>query len=151
MIRRASPADAPAVARLLRDFNTEFDSAVPPVDVLAGRFARLLRSDDVLVQLAGEPGAEIGFALVTLRPTPYYDGPLAQLEELYVRPALRGRGLGGGLMDAVEQEARECGAQEMQINVDSVDVDTRRFYERRGFVNVRDEADGPMLCYERGL
>ena len=35
----------------------------------------------------------------------------------------------------------------MHINVDEVDADTRRFYERHGFVNIEEGADYRMLCY----
>ena len=73
------------VAKLLRDFNTEFDTPVP--ENLERRFAQLIARDDVIVVLAGE----VGFAYLTLRPSPYYDGPVAMLEELYVAPAHRGR------------------------------------------------------------
>ena len=35
----------------------------------------------------------------------------------------------------------------MHINVDEVDVDTRRFYERHGFRNIEPGVDYRMLCY----
>lgn len=148
----ARPGDAGRVARLQHDFNTEFDTPVPDVDVLTARLERMLARDDVLVLLAEPtPGDAVGFALVTFRPTPFYDGPLAQLEELYVRPQLRDQGIGTAIMAALDREAtaRDCG--EILINVDEGDTDTRRFYERLGFVNT-DQASGElMLCYLREL
>lgn len=78
----ALPCYAPTVARLLHDFNREFDTPVPDEKTLARRWETLLSRDDVLVLLA----ADSAFAYLTLRPTPYWDGPLAQLEELYVAP-----------------------------------------------------------------
>ena len=86
---------ASAVGRLLFDFNTEFDTATPSADDLGRRFADLLTRRDVLVLLAGDAHEPSGFAFLTLRPTPYYDGSLAQLEELYVRPSRRDRGMRG--------------------------------------------------------
>jgi GNAT superfamily N-acetyltransferase len=62
------------------------------------RFARLLDRDDVIVLLTGSDQNPTGFAFLTLRPTPYYDGPLAQLEELYVRPERRDQGRGTALL-----------------------------------------------------
>lgn len=143
-IRRASPADAETLGRLLYDFNTEFDSPTDPAEVLAARFARLLERDDVIALLAGEAD---GFALVTLRPAIWYDGPVAQLEELYVVPALRDRGIGTAILTEARRLTREQGAPEMHINVDEVDTDTRRFYERHGFVNIEEGHDYRMLCY----
>ena len=143
-VRRATPADAALLGRLLWDFNTEFETETDDADVLAGRFARLLERDDVIAVLAG--GAD-GFALVTLRPAIWFDGPVAQLEELYVVPHLRDRGIGTAILAEVRRLAREQGAPEMHINVDEVDVDTRRFYERHGFLNVEEGTDYRMLCF----
>lgn len=149
-LRVATPDDAGVVGRLLWDFNTEFATPTPSAGEFATRFARLLALDEVVVVLAGGPEPS-GFAYLTLRPTPYADGPLAQLEELYVRPQLRDHGIGTALLGRALELCRARGAAEMQINVDEVDVDTRRFYERHGFVNVLPGADGRMLCYEQQL
>lgn len=149
-VRQATAADAEVVARLLHDFNTEFESPTPTVDELGRRFRRLLALDDVVVLLA-EADGPVGFAYLTLRPTPYYDGPLAQLEELYVVPSLRDRGIGTALLGTAVGLVRGRGAGEVHINVDEVDTDTRRFYERHGFVNIEPGADHRMLCYLREL
>jgi GNAT superfamily N-acetyltransferase len=146
-VRRATPAEAGLVGRLLFDFNTEFETATPSAAEFAERFARLLTDDDVVVLLAG--GADpVGFAYLTLRPSPYYDGPLAQLEELYVVPDLRDRGIGTALLTAALDLCRGRSAGELHINVDEDDVDTRRFYERHGFLNILPGSDYRMLFYE---
>ncbi len=147
-VRRAEPADASVVGELLFDFNTEFFTPTPSAAEFAGRFEALLGRDDVVVLLSGA-AQPTGFAFLTLRPTPYSDGPLAQLEELYVRPELRDGGIGTALLTAAVDLVRGRGAEEMHINVDAVDTDTRRFYERHGFVNILPGEDYPMLCYLR--
>ena len=148
---RAAVDDAGTVGRLLADFNAEFDDPSTDADAFAARFGRLLAREDVVVLLAGDAAAPSGFAFLTLRPTVYYDGLLAQLEELYVVPALRDRGIGTALLRAAVDLVAEHGAAEVHINVDEVDVDTRRFYERHGFVNIEPGNDYRMLCYLREL
>ena len=148
---RAAVAHAEVVGRLLFDFNTEFEAPGPGPEELSARFARLLERDDVLVLLTGTDQDPTGFALLTLRPTPYYDGPLAQLEELYVRPQLRAQGIGTALLQTAIRLVREHHAGELHINVDEVDTDTRRFYERHGFVNIEPGTDYRMLRYIRAL
>lgn len=148
---RARPAHADVVGRLLYDFNTEFDAGGPAADEFSARFASLLAREDVIVLLTGSGEAPTGFAFLTLRPTPYYDGPLAQLEELYVRPELRDQGLGTALLTEAVRLVREADGGEIHINVDEVDTDTRRFYERHGFVNIEPGEDYRMLCYLREL
>ena len=148
-VRRAQPGDAEVVGRLLFDFNTEFETETPDAATFTERFERLLAREDVVVLLSGEPGAETGFAFTTLRPTPYHVGDLAQLEELYVLPDLRDRGVGTALLTAAVEAVRAAGAEEMHIGVDEVDTDTRRFYERHAFVNIEAGADCRMLLYTR--
>lgn len=147
----ASTEQAGVVGRLLYDFNAEFETPGPTVEEFATRFSVLLARADVLVLLAGAPAAPTGLAFLTLRPTPYYDGSLAQLEELYVQPGLRGQGIGTALVTTAVQEVRDRGGAEMHINVDEVDTDARRFYERHGFTNLQPGADYRMLCYLREL
>lgn len=143
----AAPSDAGVLARLLLDFNEEFETDSDPEPVLVERFARILADDDVLALLAPDGGRNVGFALVTLRPAIWFDGPVATLDELYVVPADRDRGIGGALLRKACGLLRERGCPEMHINVDEVDLDARRFYERHGFVTVEPGTDYRMLCY----
>ncbi|WP_423190865.1 GNAT family N-acetyltransferase [Agromyces ramosus] len=129
--RRAGPDDAETVARLLHDFNTEFDTPSPGTAILTGRLQSLLAGPSTIAYLAGEPAA--GVALVTLRSNVWYDGPVALLDELYVAPDRRGRGLGSAMIHRLIAEAEENGISAIEINVDAGDVDAQRFYERHGF------------------
>ena len=149
-VRVADVSDAATVGGLLADFNTEFEAPGPDAATLGERFTALLARRDVVVMLSGGPEGT-GFAFLTLRPTPYYAGPLAQLEELYVRPERRDQGTGTALLTAAVDLVRARGAGEIHINVDEVDTDARRFYERHGFVNVEPGRDYRMLCYLREL
>lgn len=155
-VRIGTAADADVAGRLLHDFNTEFESPGPSAAEFADRFRVILDRDDVVLILAmgeGEGGGSepVGFALVTMRPSPYYAGPLLQLEELYVRPRLRDGGIGTVIMTRLLDLAREHSAGEIRIDVDEVDTDTRRFYERHGFTNISPGEDYRMLCYLREL
>jgi GNAT superfamily N-acetyltransferase len=130
-LRSATAADADEVARLLHDFNEEFDTPTPGPAVLAGRLRRLLAGDVTVAILAGSPA--VGLALVTLRPNVWYDGLVALLDELYVVPDLRGQGIGSTIIERLVALARERDVDLIEINVDEGDVDAQRFYERHGF------------------
>lgn len=150
-IIQATPHHAQIVGGMLYDFNTEFASPTPSAETFTQRFQKLLIRDDVLVLLADSVDQPTGFAFVTYRPTPYCDGPLAHLEELYVRPELRDRGIGTKLLDEAIRRATAAECCEFSIGVDEVDRDTRRFYERHGFSNFETGTDTRMLLYQREL
>ena len=147
--RVARPDEAATVARLLDAFNLEYDTPTPGAAVLATRLERLLIRDDVIALLAGDPAVAV--ALLTLRPNVWYEGPVALLDELYVVPHLRGRGLGSSLLAAAEDAVRRRGCELLEIPVDGDDVDARRFYERHGYANTEPGQDQPLLYYYRNL
>jgi ribosomal protein S18 acetylase RimI-like enzyme len=149
-VREASAADAADVARLLHDFNAEFDEPTPEVPALAERYAELLESDEVTVLLVGD-GPE-GFAQLRFRPWVYSRALDAYLEELYVVPARRGQGLGRALLEAAMETARGKGAVHFELTTSETDTAARGLYDSAGFINREGDPDGPvMLYYERDL
>jgi GNAT superfamily N-acetyltransferase len=146
--RRARPADAPEVARLLHDFNVEFETPSPGPAFLTARLGELLGGEDV-VALLGQPDTAV--AVLTFRPNVWYAGPVALLDELYVRPALRGRGIGGALLTHACTLAQERHAELLEINVDEPDTDARRFYETHGFTCTEPGTGQRSLYYWREL
>jgi GNAT superfamily N-acetyltransferase len=149
LVRRAAPTDAVVVAELLDDFNTEFATPTPGRQVLESRLEELLAGDQVVVLLVGEPAA--GLAVLTFRPNVWYDGPVAILDELYVRPELRGRRMGSALIGSVCDLVRGRGGELVEVNVDGDDTGARRFYEAHGFTNHEPDHPDPLLYYYREL
>lgn len=149
-MRVAGIADVDSIGRLLHDFNHEFNEPSPSPSALADRFRLLLEGGDTLVLLAGEgPG---GVAVLRFRVSIWSNGSESHLAELYVVPHLRHLGIGRALMGAALREARERGADTMEIGVDEPDTDARRLYESMGFSNRTGGSDGPvMYVYEREL
>ena len=149
VVRHAGLEDAAAVGRLLYDFNREFDEPTPVPSALAERIRQLLEGGDTLVLLAGD-GPD-GLAVLRFRAAIWSTGQECYLAELYVAPASRGQGLGRALMEAALHQARDRGADTMDIGVDEPDLAARRLYESLGFTNRAGE-DGPvMYVYEREL
>jgi ribosomal protein S18 acetylase RimI-like enzyme len=144
------PEDAGDVARLLHDFNTEFGDPSPGVEVLTERARRMLLNDEMTVLLAGEgPNA---IAELRFRTSLWFDGLDAYLEELYVAPALRGKGIGRALLDAAMDAARERGADHIELTTSVDDTAAIGLYEKSGFTNREGGPDGPsMIYYEREL
>jgi ribosomal protein S18 acetylase RimI-like enzyme len=149
-VRRAEAADAEPVGRLLHDFNSEFDAPTPGPGAMAERVRRLVASGDITVLLVGaEPQ---GLAVLRFRPSLWTDALDCYLEELYVVPDRRGRGLGRALMEAAMELARREGATHMDLGTGEDDVAARALYERLGFDNREGRPDGAVqYFYEREL
>jgi ribosomal protein S18 acetylase RimI-like enzyme len=150
LVRVAGLDEAGAVGQLLYHFNREFNEPTPAPAALADRMRQLLMGGDTLVLLAGD-GPD-GLAVLRFRAAIWSTGLECYLAELYVAPARRGQGLGRALMEAALREARQRGADTMDIGVDEPDFAARRLYESLGFSNRAGGADGPvMFVYEREL
>jgi ribosomal protein S18 acetylase RimI-like enzyme len=150
-IRRAHVGDAADAARLLHDFNTEYDDPTPPAPVLAERVGELLAGEEVVVLLAGsEP--PLGIALFRIRPSLWSNAADVYLEELYVVPERRGQGIGRGLLEAAIEAAREAGADHFELTTGETDTAARGLYESFSFTNREGGPEGPrMLYYEMDL
>ena len=64
-----------------------------------------------------------------------YGGRDAFVDELYVRPEWRDRGIGNRLLDAMEAHCRASGVAAFHLEVDHGNPDGKRLYSRRGFVD----------------
>jgi GNAT superfamily N-acetyltransferase len=149
-VRRATVDDAGAIALLLHDFNREFDEPTPAVETLAQRIAYLLDAGDTVVLLVGD--SPEGLAVLRFREAIWSSGLECYLAELYVVPARRGNGLGRALVETALREARDRGADSMEIGVDEPDHVARHLYESVGFANRSGGTDGPLMyVYERDL
>src|SRR5271165_4073371 len=130
-VRRAGPADAESIGRLLHDFNGEFSEPTPGPERLARRISALLEEGQTEVLLAGA-GAD-GLAVLRFRPAIFSEALECYLAELYVAPAMRGRGLGRALMLAAIELARSMGAGHMDLGTGEHDAAARALYESLGF------------------
>ncbi len=145
-IREATVEDAAAIARLLHAFNTEYETATPPLAELTRHAERMLREGAMTVLLAG--GGPDGLALLRFRPSVWTERQEAYLQELYVVPTLRGRGIGQALMEATIGLCRRRGAAWIELNTGESDVAARALYEKLGFTNEEGPGGAAMLYYE---
>jgi ribosomal protein S18 acetylase RimI-like enzyme len=126
-IRVATPADAPALARM----NVAFNGASDPAERIA---ARLVACADFETALLAELGDQIvGFACVRVVPCLLYAEPYAELTELFVDPAYRHRGIGRALIARAEQLVRQRGAADMIIMTGVSNAAAQALYRAAGY------------------
>ena len=99
MIRRARPADVPAIYQLIREL-AEYERALPQVTATPGQLRRALFGPDpaVFAHVAEHDDRVVGFALWFLNYSTWTGRPGIYLEDLYVTPMLRGHGYGKALL-----------------------------------------------------
>lgn len=140
-------------ARLLHDFNLEYDEPAPPLEALRSRLAELVAGDHVTVLLARdrETGAAVGVAVMRVQPSVWSSAQEAYLAELYVVPPRRGQGYGRELVTEAMRVARERGADYAFVVTSEEDLLAQRLYEAAGFRRTEGEGGPLMLAYEREL
>ena len=117
-IRRAVAADVPEILALVREL-ADYEHAPHEVkateaDLLRDGFSGTPR---FFVELAEWNGAPAGFALWFFNYSTWEGRPGIYLEDLFVRPAFRGRGLGKALLVHLARRAvtDECGRFQWQV------------------------------------
>jgi ribosomal protein S18 acetylase RimI-like enzyme len=66
-----------------------------------------------------------------------HGGADAFVDDLYLAPEARGRGLGEAVMARLKEEARAMGLAALFLVVDPENLPARRLYDRRGFEGTR--------------
>lgn len=117
-IRRALAADVPEILALIREL-AEYERMPHAVkateaDLLRDGFSGTPR---FFVEMAEWAGAPAGFALWFYNYSTWQGRPGVYLEDLFVRPAFRGRGIGKALLVQLAQAAvaEECGRFQWQV------------------------------------
>jgi len=132
-IRSAAPADADDVFRLIRGL-AEYERLAAEVTGSAATLRAHLfgarPSAEVLVAESGGP--LVGFALFFPTYSTFLTRPGLWLEDLFVEPERRRRGIGGALLTAVARTAVERGCARLEWAVLDWNAPAIRFYESRG-------------------
>ncbi|MEM6729054.1 MAG: GNAT family N-acetyltransferase [Pseudomonadota bacterium] len=133
-IHRADEGDRAILLPLIADFHAEegIDSGEAHIARAVGPL--LSGSPHGEVFLAGPRRAPAGYALVCYGWSLEYGGLDAYLDELYLRPAVRGRGIGGDVLHALSHYLAQKGACALALEVDFDNATAIRTYERSGFV-----------------
>jgi GNAT superfamily N-acetyltransferase len=117
-IRPATRADAPLIASLVREL-AEYEKLLPEARATAEDFQRELDSPNPVIHvlLAEFDGEPAGFALYFFNFSTFVGRPGLYLEDLFVRPAQRSRGIGRALLAALARVAqqRDCGRMEWAV------------------------------------
>ncbi len=137
MIRPATSADTPAIARLIRGL-ADYERLSHAVTLDEGRLREHLFGPRPFAEtlLAEEAGEVVGFALFFHNYSTFVGRPGLYLEDLFVEPARRGKGHGKALLRAVARLAVERGCGRLEWSVLNWNEPAIRFYRALGAVRM---------------
>lgn len=141
------------------------DPASPPAralcaalwDELQGRYGFTAPNPFDAAAFAGPVGgfwvaADGGDPVGSIALTPL-DGPVAELDVMYVAPGYRGTGVAQALLFALEGHARAAGVDVLRLRAGEPQPEALRFYRRAGFRPIpafgRWIGDDSARCFEK--
>jgi GNAT superfamily N-acetyltransferase len=132
-VRKARVVDAPVLVALMADFYKEAGYTLPH-DAATRAFTTLLakasRGRVWVVQVGIE---SVGYIALTLGFNMEYGGPRGFVDDLFVRPAMGGRGFGTAALETVRQTCRELGVRALLVETGPANHPARGVYTRAGF------------------
>jgi ribosomal protein S18 acetylase RimI-like enzyme len=155
VVRKATAEDADKIA----DFSVALAEQHFGFDQL--RFSRLITREGAAAYYGGRAESEnaavlvaeiderlVGFAYMEYEPTLYAElaTKVAWLHDIYVEPDAQGSGAGRELLDAIQNEARQKGADKVLLSVAEKNENAQRFFEHYGFQQTMREM---MLAIEK--
>ena len=111
--------------------NTEFKVTA---DVTAHTWDILMREDEKIYGLAAREGSQIvGFLHYIVHPTAGNVKPLCFMQDIFVDPAMRGKGIAKKLLMALSDEGRKQGWARIQWLSEDTNTAAQGLYKNFGF------------------
>jgi GNAT superfamily N-acetyltransferase len=143
-IRLAEPRDLPALGRLGAQLvrlhhALDTDRFMAPVDDIEDGYqwflGTQLEEPDVVIYVAEQDGAVVGYAYAGLEPQSWKElrDPAGFIHDVLVDPAVRGGGIGTQLVDAAARWLEEHGAPRVMLWTAERNPGAQRLFERAGF------------------
>jgi ribosomal protein S18 acetylase RimI-like enzyme len=134
-LRNATEDDREALLVMAHAFAVEDGHGAYGLANDAALLGLLNRPDDGRVLLIESAGAIVGYAVLCFGYSIEYGGRDAFLDEIYVVPDARGRGIGRAALEPLAALAHEAGAGALHVEVMAENDRAARLYERAGWVD----------------
>ncbi|MBM4257937.1 MAG: GNAT family N-acetyltransferase [Deltaproteobacteria bacterium] len=152
-VRIASAADLEALVRLAVAFRDHLTHVTPSEEAFRVSIAQLLQDTGVEFFVGcDDRGARLGYVQCRYRYSAWVSGLEAELEDVFVVPAARRRGVGRQLIEFALNRARENGCRSIGLNTNERKLEALALYRTFGFRSERPRwAGGRQLWLDRSL
>lgn len=149
----APPAEAESVAALLVEFRDWHGRDWPSAEAFLASVERLIEHPDVdyLLGSADDDSAPAGICQLRYRHSVWTASDDCWMEDLYVREAERGRGVGEALVAAAVERARGRGCRRIELDVNERNPSALALYGRMGFAISEKPPGGRDVLMRRRL
>ena len=132
-VRRAAPSDLPVVAQLFDGYR-QFYGQEPDLDRCSQFMSERLSNGDSYVLVAlNTAGEGVGFTQLYPIFSSVRMAPVWILNDLFVHPSARGRGVASRLMKAAAAVAREHGVAGLQLETAADNEPAKALYDKLGW------------------
>ena len=135
-IREAKAQDLPALLRMMRSLAEQPPAIAFDEDEVCAALDKFLGHADLgqawLLWLGEKPA---GYVILTLGYSFEFRGRDAFIDELYIEPEFRRRGLGRRALEFLEEKARASGVNALHLEVDGGNDPALELYRRTGYEN----------------
>lgn len=129
----AGPDHLDKLLALVEAFHTEAEMTSTPESRHAGLAPLLGEVPYGCVYLIGPPRAPIGYMVITLTWSVEYGGLDGTIDELYIRPGVRGRGIASEALIALPRALSGGGLRTIHLEVGRTNESALKLYRRAGF------------------
>jgi len=146
--KRATTDDIESLLSLMHDFYAESGFALNRASTAPALRALLSNPSLGCICLAHSNNSPVGHVVLTVRFTMEHEGLSGYIDDLYVRPQFRRRGIGHRLLNDLVAECRRRGCKSLQVEVGKSNVAALSLYERFGLHAATDDrvlASGPVV------
>lgn len=130
VVRAALPSDETSWRQLWKAY-CAFQGTLLPADITDRTWQRILDPDSSIMCLLAEVEGQVyGFAICIVHEATWETQPVCYLEDLFVTPAARGRGLGAALIEWLRNSMRAEGWSRLYWVTRGDNAAARRLYDR---------------------
>ena len=132
-IHLAGPDDAPRLLALIAQFHAEYGITRTDEQRENALMPLLNGSPLGAAWLFGPAKAPSGYIIITFGWSMEFGGMEAFVDELFIRPSVRRRGIASEVLMAISSSLAEVGVTALHLEVDRDDEATQRLYARAHF------------------
>lgn len=129
----AKPEHRDVLIKLVEDFHREEGVQSTETSRSEGLMPLLEGSPHGVVYLAGPTRAPIGYVVIRFGWSLEFGGMDGFVDEIYIRPGVRGRGIGTELLTALPKRLAAAGLKAMHLEVDRENMKARALYAKLGY------------------